>query len=240
MNGDDKLKQETVKFSLWLATCVTLGFLYTTFGAVVVDSQIDLKLRPKTLYPWEWLVPIAILLFPLTCFLFHRSTDKGHRLLAAVGPLAAAYVLSFPIFRPEMPHVGVAWIGAVWMFLIASWMMIRSWAFQPAGGRPEQYDAAALIQHTKEELEFSRYFLIGFLAAYIALMVSSQSFIRDNSLLIAKDEKSAIILDGKFSLDLVVFSVMLTFGPVLEILKKRAALLGVFLSIAPRAESSGK
>ena len=235
VKSDEKQESESVMFLLSLAGCVTFGYLYATVGILIIDCQIDRTTWGKRTYPlgW-WLVPaIAVILFLCTYFLFRRCTGPYTRLAAAAGPLAASYVMSLPIFRPEIPHSGLVWIGTVWVALIASWVLIRYCVFQPGTGSLGSCDKAALLEHTKEQLELSRVLLIGILGAYLALVISSQDMKHKNNREITKDAKSAVLLDGKFATDLAVISLMLLFGPILELVKRRRCLLDVFLTIPP-------
>ena len=156
MKCEEPQKPESMTFSLSLAACVAFGYLYPTIGVLVIDCQIDHVVFHKRTYPWGWLIaPIAVLLVSSTYFLFRRSMTSYQRLAAAVGPLSASYVISFPIFRPEIPHMAIAYSGTVWIVLIASWMLLRYWIVEPATDLSKYSNRAALIEHTKEQLDFA-------------------------------------------------------------------------------------
>jgi len=119
MKNSVTVERESRAFSLSLAACVTFGYLFPTVGNLIIDPLVDHKLWGIRPYPWGWWLvpPIAVLVFMSTYLLFRRSNTNYQRLAAAVGPLSAFYVISFPIFPPEIPHTGLAWIGAVWVAL---------------------------------------------------------------------------------------------------------------------------
>ena len=180
------MANEGVSFALRIASAGMVGYLYGTVPVYFIDPLLASHVRfPSRVYPHRTLPlvgVIAVVLWVTSFLAVRRATKKvGERwclfVACAIPPICAALV-TFPLYLPEFPH------GAIWgqciMVVVVS--VVSAWIHSHVrDSRPTTKMGISVIRGTvesaKEEATFWRQVMFGFLASYLAILISWMQFV---------------------------------------------------------------
>ena len=218
------------------ATC-TFGYLLATFPPSILDPRLTTVGCGAREYPYDWLIyPIAIVLFLVTLLSMSRATSRRRAVLSSTIPLLLAYLFSFPIFRPEVPHCNILLVGTIWFCITAGWMWVHHTPTVNEEMLSESVDATARIEYIKEELTFVRMILLGLGTVYIGLLVTVLATMHSfNRSTVAKEEE-AFLMDVNSYSQVSSFSIFLFTTVFRELYKKREQISSLFATIRKNAK----
>ncbi len=228
----------------------TFGYLLATLPPTMIDPLLPHRASLGALsYSYGWLIwPIALVLFVATLLLMYSAPANLYRLVATVVPLGVACIASLFILRPPFPHPNLLFMGTVWTSITAAWILIRYSLFHDNADMLVGVDKEACLQFIREQLEFSRLFLLGLVGAYIGLIVTAlNDVMAANTALFTKPVNAAdakaianelLLVNNNSFVQFSVISLFVLFGPIVELARRRRQLSLLFLSI--RSSSEGR
>jgi hypothetical protein len=161
------------------------------------------------------------------------------RLATVTSILLLSYIVSIPIFPPEMPHGNLVAVGAIWLGITGVWILIRYYLFYNESITLTSVDKDARIQFIVQQLDFSKMLFFSLVGAYIGIIVTWFHEAHLSNRLIAPDAGEAFLLDMKFDFDVTIISMFYIFGLLFEVARQRHRLTKLLLEI-PKEDALSK
>jgi hypothetical protein len=225
-------------FCLAVSFSNCMGYLLATVPLTVVDRLLQHHVRfGSREYPHGWLIyPIAAVLLGGTFVLMCSFKTRLLRLVIATATLLLVYLVSVPLFPPEIPNSNLVGVGGLWIGITVGWVLIRYFLFHKDIDVLAKLDKDVQMQFIVQQLDFSKALFLGLVGVYIGLIVTWFHEVHLFNRMITTDAGEAILLDVKFTLDAVVISLFYAFGPLLEAVKQRYRLSMRLLEIPKTPE----
>jgi hypothetical protein len=228
-----------IAFPLKISSSMLVGYLLATIPPVILDpillSHVGFK-EPRH-YPRAWLIiPIASVLFISTLILAMRSSKR--REVFAMLPFVVALLGSIPIFRPEVPHGNLVFVGSTWFLLGAITTWIHDQEMMDPGAHIPVPASTSQIDFIKEETAVWKGVALGLVTAYLAIATGLTLGFHAANRDVVTSARDIFILNQYSNILFAITSLFMFLGPIYESIKKVVESNRRLLSIQPaRAES---
>jgi len=216
-------------FAWRISVAMLIGYLLASVPQTYLDARLFTHiLYPSRQYRFAYLiVPIAIAVFATSLLVAVRA--RGHRRLAVLLPFLTACCVSAPIFRPEVPHGNLLFVGAVWMFiaLITTW--VHEYKLSDPGGSPAVFEAK--IEYVKEQSSFWKGISYGLVIAYLGMILSLVRDLHSAVTDLVTSPREKIVLAAYINIELAAMSLFLFVGPVYEASAKALRAVDLLLKL---------
>jgi hypothetical protein len=209
-------------FPIILAVVSTAGYLYASVTMTVLDPLLKtLVTHPGgRTYPHAWMISPAAIALLFSTFLVTRYQPR-FRVFLVGAPLALVAACSnLLIFPQEVPHMGILFITAVWILILALW----TWTHDSyiAGVDDSLCDATShpgVLEYLKEQASFYRSMAFGLVAAALALLVTAVVGLHGETKEAVSDPVEIALMNQFHDVSITLFMVLLFFGPIIEALR---------------------
>jgi hypothetical protein len=229
-----------IAFRWKISIVMLVGYLLATLPPVVLDR----KLLSHVAFPGRryehagWIIPIATLLFIVTLGL-SIYTPKRHYMLVTL-PFVAACIVSIPIFRPEMPHGNLIFVGTAWFLLgaLTVWIHIRE--IQNLAEHKPLAASNARIEFIKEETAIWKGIALGLGTGYLAIVVTLTLAFHTANKEIVTSPSDFFLLNQYSNFLLAFMSLFMFLGPIYESIVKMIQSNQRLLGVLPDTEQPNR
>jgi hypothetical protein len=237
------MRQRKLRYSINdIRIFVFTGYAIAYPLAVLPPIFIDPLLKTHVIYPSRhypdapWCLAIYAILIGATGVLLKRTKTLAP-VYASVGMFLAAILVSFPIFRPEMPHGNLFAVGMTTTFLSAFSIFVWSIGDQIAlDPKTLKSGGEAMFEYVKALFSFVRQGAFAGVTLFGALFFAAYSNGFEYAKMTVTDVSDRFFLNMNTGFQIGFYAIYAVVGPVRYFFMMNLRLLSQFRTIADRLD----
>jgi hypothetical protein len=232
------MSMSTIAFRWKISITMLVGYLLATVPPVVLDQRLQSHVAfSGRHYKHAWLI------FPIAVFSYigtwrSMSTPKIRCGIITL-PFVVACILSIPIFRPEVPHGNLVFVGTAWCLLSILTLWIHAWEIKNPAQHWPLPASNARIDFIKEETAIWKGVALGLGTGYLAIVVTLTLAFHTANREIVTTPHDIFILNQYSNFQLAFMSLFMFLGPIYESIAKVIESNQRLLSVLPESDKSG-
>ncbi|HEY2234857.1 MAG TPA: hypothetical protein VGK01_15405 [Candidatus Angelobacter sp.] len=218
--------------------CITMlvGYLLATLPPIVLDPRLPSHVAFPGGRHYErayYIVPIALGVVSGTWLWMGNSRI---RYVAITLLFVAACILSIPIFRPEVPHGNLIFVGTAWSLLSMLTLWIHTREIRDPSERTPLPASNARIDFIKEETAIWKGVSLGLGTGYLAIVMTLTLAFHTANREIVTSPRDIFILNQYSNFLLAFMSLFMFLGPIYESITKMIESNQRLLSVLPESK----
>jgi hypothetical protein len=219
-----------------------VGYIMAVVPPIFLDPILSTHVRygPRN-YPLAPFTVLILALLGVAEVIVLRRAKRPHQLYWSLLPYGFAFILTLPIFLPEMPHGNVAGVSLTLLGISAIAIFVTSVSenvgldnskLRPGDGDQREY--------LKEALSASKQLTFGLLAGYVGVIISWYAVAIQYLKGIVTEPGELFLLSSNASLQFGLMSVYYFVGPLNCSFQMTKRLLEQMKRIAQQADPADK